>query len=269
MILSTKSQKISKTVEKMIKTKIVEQAVSEIISAKKITALTGAGISVESGIAAFRGKGGLWEKYDPEEYANVETFKRNPEKSWIMLKDMGKQILRAKPNPAHHSISRLQKIGKLDSVITQNVDNLHQAAGTINVIEFHGNYKKLLCLECGSEYEFEYHMINNIPPAPRCECDAVLKPKVVLFGETPPFSVIEKSKKEANSCDAMIVVGTSAMVYPSGHIPFVAYKNKATIIEINTEKSYLTPLITKYFLRGKAGEILPKIVEKIEKQFAI
>lgn len=245
----------------MIETDIFQKALSILNKSKKNIALTGAGISVESGIAPFRGNGGLWEKYNPYEYAHVESFTQNPEKSWIMLKEMGEQIFKAKPNPAHHSLTLLQKRGKLDSIITQNVDNLHQEAGNTKVIEFHGNYKKLTCLRCGKQYPFKKEQIQYIPPPPQCECGSILKPNVVLFGETPPLSAMSQSEKAVFSCDVLFIIGTSAMVYPAAHLPIIARKHNATIIEINREPTYLTTTLTDIFLQGRACEIL-QIIEK-------
>jgi NAD-dependent deacetylase len=242
----------------------ISKIASEIITAKKVIALTGAGISVESGIAPFRGKGGLWEKYNPEEYAHIISFLTNPEKSWIMLKEMGEQIIKAKPNPAHYSLTRLEKIGKLDRIITQNVDNLHQQAGSKIVIEFHGNYKKLVCLECKNQYPFEKTKIKNIPPVPKCDCGMILKPNVILYGETPPYQAMIESEKEANNCDVMLIIGTSAIVYPAANLPYKAYNNNASIIEINIEPSNFTSEISKYFIKGKASEALSEIVKIVE-----
>ena len=241
----------------------IEQVADIIKNAKKTIALTGAGISVESGIATFRGEGGLWEKYNPEEYAHVESFLQNPEKSWIMLREMGEQIFQAKPNQAHLSLTELQKMNKLSTIITQNVDNLHQEAGSKNVIEFHGNYKKLVCLHCKSEFPFEKTRINSIPPPPQCTCGATLKPNVVLFGETPPFHAMRISEEEAMYCDVLLLIGTSAVIYPAANIPFIASNNDAIIIEINTEPSDLTSRITDYFLQGSAGDILNEITTMI------
>jgi NAD-dependent deacetylase len=242
----------------------LNEASSIIQKAKKIISLTGAGISVESGISPFRGKGGLWEKYDPNEYAHINTFKQNPEKSWIMLKDMGIQIFNAKPNKAHKALTTLQKIGKLDSIITQNVDNLHQEAGNKNVIEYHGNYKKLKCLKCGNEYDFNKDRINRIPPPPRCACEAFLKPNVVLFGESIPFPALWNAENAVASCDVLLVIGTSNVIYPAAHLPYIATKKQAKIIEINIEPTYLTETLTNIFLQGNAGEILQQIIKNIQ-----
>jgi len=245
----------------MIEKEELQKAVFALNKSKKNVALTGAGISVESGIAPFRGKGGLWEKYDPYEFAHLESFMDNPEKSWIMLKDMGKQIFNAKPNTAHHSLTNLQKRGKLDTIITQNVDNLHQEAGNTKVIEFHGNYKKLTCLTCGKQYPFEKEQIHNIPPPPQCQCGSILKPNVVLFGETPPLSAMDQSEKAVASCEVLLIIGTSAMAYPAANLPIIAKKYNAIIIEINTEPTQLTINLTDIFLQGNAGEIL-QIIER-------
>ena len=245
----------------MIEKEDIQKAVFELKKSKKNVALTGAGISVESGIAPFRGNGGLWEKYDPYEYAHLESFMHNPEKSWIMLKEMGRQIFNATPNPAHYSLTNLQKKGKLDTIITQNVDNLHQEAGNTKVIEFHGNYKKLKCLKCGMQYTFEKGQIQDIHPPPQCQCGFILKPNVVLFGETPPLSALNQSEKAVFSCEILLIIGTSAMVYPAANLPIIAKKYGAIIIEINTEPTQLTINLTDIFLQGNAGEIL-QIIER-------
>ena len=232
-------------------------------SSKKTIALTGAGISVESGINPFRGKNGLWEKYDPDEYAHVLSFMKNPEKSWMMLKEMGEQIFAAKPNAAHQMLTMMQKNGMLGMIITQNVDHLHQDAGNTDVVEFHGNYKQLSCLICGNTYPFEKNQIRSIPPAPKCECGATLKPDVVLYGETPPEKALISSQKAVLSCDVLMVIGTSATVYPAAHLPVIAKKHDARIIEINVEPSYLTETFSDIYLQGSASEVLSKIIDLV------
>ncbi|OYT30004.1 hypothetical protein B6U98_00890 [Thermoplasmatales archaeon ex4572_165] len=146
-------------------------------------------------------------------------------------------------------------------MITQNVDNLHQEAGNTKVIEFHGNYKKLTCLTCEKQYSFEKEKIHNIPPLPQCQCGSILKPNVVLFGETPSLSAIDQSENAVASCEVILIIGTSAMVCPAANLPIIAKKYDAIMIEINTEPTQLTINLTDIFLQGNAGEIL-QIIER-------
>ena len=155
-----------------------------LLKAKKVVALTGAGMSVESGIAPFRGKGGIWEKYDPVEYAYIDTLRTNPGKTWILLSEMQKEILKAKPNPGHLSLAELERLGFLSSIITQNVDGLHHEAGNKNIIEFHGNHREAYCMECRKRIKAEEISLETLPP--HCDCGGVLRPDVVFFGEAIP-----------------------------------------------------------------------------------
>ena len=162
--------------------------------AKKVVAFTGAGISVESGIPDFRGPSGLWEKYDPAEYATIEAFHANPKKVWNMLKEMALLIEKSRPNPAHRALARLEEMGILRSVITQNIDYLHQEAGSKRVIEFHGSSKDLVCVLCGQYYDRRRVKFKVLPP--RCSCSGVLKPNFVFFGEPIPWGAHLEAKEE-------------------------------------------------------------------------
>jgi len=247
----------------MASEEVIRRAARDITKATRIIAFTGAGISVESEIAPFRGKSGLWERYNPEEYAHINTFRKNPEKSWQMLVEMLTFIKKAKPNPAHLALAELEKLGKLRCIITQNVDNLHQKAGSTSVIDFHGNTRWLVCLECGRKYKLDEVSLEEIPP--RCECSAVLKPDAVFFGEPIPKDVLRRSQEEASKCDLILVIGTSAVIQPAASLPAIAKRAGATVIEINPEPApgAITGIVSDYLIEGKAGEVLPRIVEKI------
>ncbi|PMP66804.1 MAG: RNA polymerase subunit sigma [Thermodesulfobacterium geofontis] len=238
--------------------------VAELIkSFKYLVAFTGAGISVESGIPPFRGSQGLWSKYDPEEFAHIESFLKNPAKVWKMIRDMFTTVLEAKPNTAHKVLAEMEKRGYLKAVITQNIDGLHQEAGSKNVIEFHGNCKWLLCLGCGKKEEVRKELIEKLP-YPKCpKCEIPLKPDVVFFGESIPFSVRKKAETEVSSCDFMLVIGTSGVVYPAAELPYIAKIRGAKIVEINLEETPYTFSITDYFLKGKASKILSEIFTKL------
>jgi NAD-dependent deacetylase len=226
-------------------------------------AFTGAGISVEAGIPAFRGGQGLWEKYDPAEYAEIRAFLRSPEKVWHMLREMGDVILRAEPSPAHKALDVLEKAGLLNAVITQNVDGLHQLAGNVNVIEYHGNHRRLVCLSCSDTSAFTEESI-KARPYPVCpRCRKALKPDVVFFGEPIPSSAAFRASREAASCGVMIIVGTSGAVYPAADIPFMARMRGAAIVEINVSPTPFTSSVTNCFLEGSASAILPRILNEL------
>jgi len=244
--------------------KLIQRAAKDILSSKKTIAFTGAGISVESGIPDFRGAQGLWEKYDPEEYAHIHAFYSNPDRVWLMLKDMFALVMNAKPNPAHLGLAELERMGLLSSVITQNVDGLHQAAGSHNVIEFHGSHRTLSCLKCSTTIDGTTLKMEDLPP--RCSrCSSLLKPDVVFFGEPIPWDAQTTSFKESKSCSMVLVIGTSALVYPAASIPITAKERGATVIEINMERTPLTDQISDYLIPGSAGEIVPAILGEVKR----
>jgi len=230
---------------------------------KHITVFTGAGISVESGIPPFRGENGLWQKYDPY-FLHIEYFLNNPKKSWQLNEELFyKMFTESKPNKAHQVIADLEKKGIINSVITQNIDNLHQEAGSENVYEFHGTYKRLVCMECGEKINFNKDYLKDLPP--RCsKCNGVLKPDYIFFGEGIPQKAYQASIREAERADVFLIVGTTGEVTPASLIPNLASKNGAKIIEINIKKSNFTNKITNYFLKGKATEIMDKLYKKID-----
>lgn len=226
-------------------------------------ALTGAGISVESGIPAFRGAQGMWERFDPTEYATIGAFLADPEKVWKMLSLMMEVFLRAVPNTAHRELAELERIGLLRSVITQNVDGLHQAAGSGKVIEYHGNAFELVCLVCWKRYPSRTKILEGMPP--RCECGSVLKPDLVLFGEPIPWTAQEQAESEARSAGVLLVVGTSAQVSPACDIPALARRGGAVVVEINPERTPLTRSVTDIHIRENAGAALGAILDEIRR----
>jgi len=235
--------------------KIVKESISTI-------ALTGAGISVESGIPDFRSAGGLWTRYNPSEYAHIDGFRHNPRKIWRMIFELRDMTKNAQPNPAHIALAQLEKMGLLKAVITQNIDNLHQRAGNIKVVEFHGNSERLQCIYCGAEYPADEFMIDDEPP--HCKnCGEILKPSVIFFGEMIPQMALMESQNLASDAKVVLVIGTSAVVYPASSIPHIAKANGAYIIEFNVEKTVISPTITDIFIQGKVGETLPEFIEAI------
>lgn len=235
----------------------------DIVSAKKIVALSGAGMSVESGIPTFRGKGGLWEKYNPEEYGHITTLRYHPELAWIMLKEMQLAILPAKPNRGHIALAELEAMGMLSSIITQNVDGLHHVAGNKNVIEFHGQLQTTSCMDCDWHVPSSEVPLDNIPP--RCpKCKGPIKPDAVFFGEAIPMDALTRSNSESQTCDLMLVIGTEAVIYPAATMPEIAKSSGAKIVEINPSRTPLTNFISDYIIQGPAGEVLEKVVAKVK-----
>lgn len=243
---------------------LIQRAAKDIFRSKRTVAFTGAGISVESGIPAFRGAQGLWEKYDPEEYAHIHAFHKNPEKVWLMMKEMFSVIMEAKPNPAHYGLAELERRGLLSFIITQNVDGLHQRAGSRNVIEFHGTHWTLTCLKCQKKTDGRSLTLKDLPP--RCpRCASLLKPDVVFFGEAIPWEAQQLAFCESKNSEVMLVIGTSAVVYPAASLPARAKESGAVIIEINKETTQATDTLSDYLICGFAGEIIPEIIKDIER----
>ena len=244
---------------------LIKKAGRDLASSKNVIALTGAGISVESGIPPFRGKGGIWEKIDPMEFAHIDTFMKEPAKVWnVLLKDMKEIIDKAKPNDGHNGLAELEKLGILKAVITQNVDGLHQKAGNRDVIEFHGNFAWQRCLECNKVCETSKIDLTQIPP--RCECGGIYRPECVFFGEMIPPNHLIRSRELASTCDIMLVIGTSALVQPAAYMPVIAKQNGAKVIEINPEKTPMTKSVSDYIIMGQAGKIIRAIVKEITRQ---
>lgn len=243
---------------------LLEEAARMIRGARSVVALTGAGISVESGIPAFRGAQGLWEKYDPMEFAHIDALRAHPEKVWRMLLELHSVVEEARPNPAHIGLAQMEMMGHLRAIITQNIDHLHQDAGSRNVIEFHGSGRQMACLSCGERLPSEQVDLEQIPP--RCYCGGLLKPDVVFFGEPIPWKALSKAQEESKHCNVMMVIGTSAVVAPACDMPYLAKQRGAQIIEINPEETPLTHAVTDLLLKGSAGEILPRLVEKLQGQ---
>ena len=241
----------------------IKKAKELVINAEKISAFTGAGISVDSGIPDFRSEGGLWKRYDPLEYATLESFMRDPTKFWTMGRELAETIITAEPNAAHLALMKLESQGKLTGVITLNIDNLHQSAGNKKVIELHGNYLCAHCIECKTEYfgkkVHESVARGEIPP--KCEkCGGILKSEAILFGEPLPKESMAKAVELCRNTDLMIVIGTSLTVYPAAFLPQLAKNAGAKVILINIEGANKDD-VADVVLRGRATEILPMITD--------
>jgi len=231
--------------------------------ANRVAILTGAGISAESGIPTFRGEEGLWKKYRPEELATPAAFSQDPKLVWEWY-DWRRGIIGQKePNPGHKVIARWEETFPTFSLITQNIDGLHQKAGSKNIWELHGNIWKLRCTEEGTVTENYETPLKEIPPL--CpNCGALLRPHVVWFGESLSPTILQKSIQLSSECDVMFVIGTSAVVQPAASFPFEASEAGAKIVEINPDPTPLS-LYADFSIRGKSGEILPLIDEELKK----
>jgi NAD-dependent deacetylase len=222
------------------------------------TAFTGAGISVESGIPPFRGATGLWSKYDPV-VLDIGYFHSNPLESWRVIKEIFYDFFgKAKPNRAHKVLALMEQKGLLKNIITQNIDNLHQEAGSREVYEFHGNSRELICTKCGKKFVMQDIDFENLPVT--CDvCGGLVKPDFIFFGEGIPQEAYSKSLEAAEKADVFLVIGTTGEIMPASQIPVIAKNNGAKIIEINIEPSNYTFQITDLFLKGKATEIMERL----------
>lgn len=275
---------------------LIERTAKELLRSTYAVALTGAGISTESGIPDFRGPSGIWSK-DPDAerraYRSYERFLEDPKAWWkerLTSPSLLGDLERAMPNPGHYALADLEKMGILKSVITQNVDGLHEKSGTKNLIEYHGSILKLRCTACNARFhpaEFDLAKLmrdNRLPP--HCpECSGIIKTDGVSFGEPIPSDVVQTSLEEVRKCDLMLICGTSAVVYPFANLPRIARQRKmqtetrsetglhsvkrtanVIVIEINAEPTPLTEEgLSDYLIQGRTGEILPKILEEVKK----
>lgn len=236
---------------------------AEIISnSKHLIAFCGAGISVESGIPPFRGEGGLWNKYDSA-CLDLDRYMTNPCQSWHLIKEIFYDFFgKAKPNAAHYALADLEEAGILKALITQNIDNLHQDAGSKDVVEFHGNSHKFVCTRCQRKIALSDLKLTNQPP--ECiHCGGLLKPDFIFFGEMIPEQARDRAFNEAEDADVVLVIGTTGEIMPASMIPYVSKQQGAEIIEINPGYSSYQNRITDIHLIEQAGKIMPKLVQEI------
>jgi NAD-dependent deacetylase len=249
----------------------IERAARLILDSGYVVALTGAGISVESGIRPFRGPGGLWTEFGEPPMDGYQRFQRDPKQHWENTlsgagrnPEFARALAEAQPHGAHLALAELEGLGILKYLITQNVDNLHLAAGSRNVAEIHGNFTKLRCIECNARYPREGFEISpqNLPP--RCpRCNGVIKGDTVMFGEPIPYDVLRTCQTESAKADCMLSIGTSAFVYPAAAFPQEVKQAGGALIEVDLYETALTPM-SDVSLRGKAGEIMPELVNCIK-----
>jgi NAD-dependent deacetylase len=243
------------------------QRAAELLSAARAgLAMTGAGVSAESGIPTFRGEGGLWTKYDPVKVASIDAFLDDPAAYWRVSKERSAIALAARPNPGHYALATLEAAGLLTAIVTQNTDGLHQDSGSRRVIEVHGSSRTVQCLDCGArEPRVDVQARLDVEMPPRCRvCGGTfLKPTVVLFGEPMPVQAIQEAFALARSADVMLVVGSSLVVHPAADIPLTAVRSGATLIIVNAEPTPLDSL-AKVVIHGRSGEVLPELVNFLD-----
>jgi NAD-dependent deacetylase len=244
----------------------IEQAAKAIAASRVVIGFTGAGISVESGIPDFRTMGHFWQGFDPttfeKEIDNREVFEKHPEKVWGFFVQAIQTMEQAEPNEGHKAMAQLGKLGRMAAIIAQNIDGLHQKAGSTDVIEFHGNIMRIHCPNCTARYSWMDVKHREIPP--RCRCGSVLKPDVPLFGDEVDLEAFSASQILAMNADVMLVAGAHGAVAPVNRIPLIAKEHGAFIVEVNKEKSLYTERVTDCFLQGSTGEILPSLARKVE-----
>jgi len=243
------------------------EAVRTFKSALRPVALTGAGISVNSGIADFRSPGGVWTIFSPNEYATIEVFREDPEKAWRLYRELGRCLVGKTPNKAHKVLADFEQKGLLKGLVTQNIDNLHQTAGSANVLEIHGDHQHLQCIQCGNLVPAteEHYQGDAIP---RCElCDFPYKPNVVLFGEI--VRSLDRIERLLSGCDLLLVIGTSAKVYPAAGFPSMVKERGGKIFEFNLEpalslSSYESGSFrADYFFEGDLSQTLPRFHDAV------
>jgi len=272
----------------------IEEAARVLVSARYAIALVGAGISVESGIRPFRGKGGLWTEKGEPPMDGYQRFMRDPASGWRDMlarrssgDEFSKSLAAAEPNAAHRAMARLEELGVLRHVISQNIDDLHFRAGSVSVTEIHGNRTKVRCVECGARWGWDQFLAlaaaqeshstdrdpTNVPEMggvmvrvpPECpQCAGIVKSDVVMFGEPIPQEFLASCQREAELADCCLIVGTSAAVVPAAYFPEIVLRAGGTIVEVNTEDTPFTPYASAV-LRGPAGELLPPVLEAIER----
>jgi NAD-dependent deacetylase len=246
----------------------VEAAARLVMASNHVVALVGAGLSVESGIPPFRGPGGLWTKYGEPDMLGYQSFMRDPKKWWEetisrtgSMQELIDALAQAQPNAAHYALAELEQLGQLQHIITQNIDNLHQEAGSTAITEIHGNRLKLRCIACNTRWPIGEFPIEELPPKCR-QCGGIVKSDTVMFGEPIPRDALDECIRQSQMCDCMLLVGTSAVVYPAAGFPQDVRMSGGRLIEFNLNETPLTPLCD-VILRAPAATSLPLLVERV------
>ncbi len=246
----------------------LEQAAQVVAESSYLIALVGAGLSKESGIPTFRGGDGLWDKHGEPPMDGYQRFLADPAAWWaerLSQQQRGGELARAiegaKPNPGHFALAQMERLGYLKHIITQNIDNLHQEAGSAAITEIHGNRTKMRCIGCGRRWKREEFVTDEVPP--RCpDCGDLVKGDTVMFGEPIPKDALESCYREAQRADAVLLIGTSAVVYPAAEFPVIVYRSGGKLVEVNPQETPLSDLCSAV-LRAPSGQALPKLLERV------
>jgi len=238
----------------------IERAAQLLAAAERLVVTTGAGMSKESGIPTFRdAPNALWKDYNPEELATPEGFQRNPPLVWRWYAARREMIARASPHAGHIALAELERLYDEFVLLTQNIDNLHRVAGTVSLVELHGNPFRYKCFD-------RHHAVDELPEGddepPRCHCGSPIRPDVVWYGEMLPQSAVDRAFAALEGCDAILVVGTSGLVYPAAGFPSVAKRSGARVIEVNPEPTPIT-MDADVFIRAGARAALPPLVARV------
>ncbi len=238
-----------------------ETLIQSLRAARRVVALTGAGVSQESGLRTFRDpQTGLWAKHKPEDLASPEAFRRDPKLVWDWYAWRREALKGVRPNPGHYALVEFEKHIPEFTLITQNVDGLHRMAGSRNLYELHGNIQRVRCSECG---RFAEDWADDSEEVPRCQlCGGLLRPDVVWFGEALPRAALEAAVEASRACELFLSIGTSGVVQPAASLAFAAHNRGAALIEVNPDSTPLTPKVD-YFVQGKSGELLPELVKAV------
>ncbi|MFP4071459.1 MAG: SIR2 family NAD-dependent protein deacylase [Desulfovibrionales bacterium] len=239
------------------------KAARHLHAANRTVALTGAGISVASGIPDFRSPGGLWAKYDPEQVCSTWALMHNPKGVWEFLLDALEVMQKARPNSGHQALARLEQGGKIQAVITQNIDNLHQEGGSREVVEFHGNCKRLFCTRCRQEFAPESASALTQETIPwLCDCGGLVRPDVVFFGEPIPHSALIQSQELIQLADCIVIIGTSGDVAPANSFPYMVKSRGGTVLEINLGHTGYDRIVDVR-IDGRAEDVLPVLADLV------
>jgi NAD-dependent deacetylase len=240
-----------------------DELLDKLSGAASVAVLTGAGISAESGVPTFRGEDGLWKKFRPQELATVDAFMRNPALVWDWYQHRRKLLFAVQPNPGHLALRDLEERCQDFTLITQNIDGLHQKAGSQRVLELHGNIRRNRCMACGRTYEDVD--LREDRSVPLCRCGGKIRPDVVWFGESLPRQTLEQAFLASTRCQVFFSIGTSAVVYPAASLPMLALQGGAYVVEINIEPTDLSPQANQ-FIRGRSGEVLPPLLRALARR---
>lgn len=244
---------------------LIDYAARALRNAHLVVCLSGAGMSKESGIPTFRdAQTGLWANYNPEELATPQAFKRNPGLVWRWYDWRRQQVGTVDPNPGHYALVELEKHVPELRVVTQNVDGLHERAGSDSVLELHGNISRIKCFD---QHHYAQDVPHDLPEPPQCHCGSLLRPDVVWFGEVLEKDILNEAFRLSDECDVMIVIGTSGIVQPAASLPVMAKRKGARLIEVNPDATPLTDIADVY-IPGASGQVLPQIVEAVSLLFS-